>query len=110
MKFRVSVAILAAAGFGAVFAPNHARAVSPEWAERWRADLAWAADTLPLVHARIDHTLPRARLRAEIDSLRARVGDLEHHEIAVELARIMASIGDGHTRLTLPFDSAAMKA
>jgi hypothetical protein len=82
-------------------------AVSPEWAARWRADLTFLADTLPRVHANLYHSLPRQEFLAELDSLRGRLPTLEHHEITVELARIMARIGDGHTRLTLPFDTAA---
>jgi hypothetical protein len=82
-------------------------AVSPEWAEKWRADLAFAADTMPQVHPNLFHTVSRERFRAELDSLRARLATLDHQEIVVELARIVALVGDGHTRLTLPFDSAA---
>lgn len=82
-------------------------AVSPEWAATWRADLAFLADTLPRVHANLFHTLPRDSFEAEIERLSARLQGLDHAAITVDLARIVARVGDGHTRLTLPFDSAA---
>jgi hypothetical protein len=82
-------------------------AVDAEWTGRWRADLEFLADTLPKVHANLFHRLTREAFRAELDSLGRRIPRLDHHEIAVELARIVARVGDGHTRLTLPFDSAA---
>jgi len=84
-----------------------ALAVSPEWAGKWRADLTFLADTLPKVHSNLFHTLPRDSFRAEIERLSGRVAELDHADITVELARIIARVGDGHTRLTLPFDTTA---
>jgi hypothetical protein len=93
-----------------LFAPPPATAaasISSEWVTQWRADLAFAADSLPRVHPNFFHDVPRERYRAALDSLSARVPTLDHHEIVVELARIVAMVHDGHTRLTFPFDSAA---
>lgn len=80
---------------------------SAEWAARWRADLRTVAESLPAFHADLYHTVSRERFHAALDSLAARVPTLAHHEIVVELARIVALVRDGHTRLTLPFDAAA---
>lgn len=41
-----------------------------------------------------------------IEQLRKRAPELAPHEVIVEMARIVALLGDGHTRLTLPLDSA----
>ena len=87
--------------------PDAARAqdpvpVSAEWVGKWRADLDTAASQLERFHIDLYHTVSRDRFRATIDSLKQAVPRLAHHEIVVELARIMVLIADGHTRLTLP--------
>jgi hypothetical protein len=87
--------------------PVPARALSPEGVEAWRADLAFAADSLPRAHARFFHTLSREDYRRELDDLSARLPALEHHEVVVELARIIVRVGDGHSRVTFPFDRTA---
>jgi hypothetical protein len=81
--------------------------VTGEWIARWRADLAFAADSVPRAHPNFFHSVSREAYRAALDSLSARVPTLEPHEVVVELARIVALVHDGHTRLTFPFDSAA---
>jgi hypothetical protein len=98
---------LAVLVFAAVLPASSARAVDTEWVARWRQDLALARDTLSQMHPNLFHSVTRAEWNRELDSLAARLPRLEHHEIVVELARIVARIGDGHTRLTMPFDSTA---
>lgn len=81
--------------------------VTAEWAQRWRDDLRFVAETLPRVHADLFHAVSRAHFQAALDSLAAGVPTMSHAQITVGLARVIALIGDGHTRLTLPFDSTA---
>ena len=76
------------------------------WVSKWREDLAFAKRKMPETHIRIDHTTPLRELDAAIDDLALRIPTLAHHQAVVELARIVALIGDGHTRLTLPIDPA----
>ena len=80
-----------------------ARALPPEWVDAWRADLAFAADSLPKVHPNFFARMSREEWRAELDSLSARLPSLEPHEAVVDLARIVVRVGDGHTRVTMPF-------
>src|SRR5262245_47903041 len=84
-----------------------AEPIGEEWVTKWRADLAFAADSLPRAPPNLFHSVTRQAYRAALDSLAKRVPRLAHHEITVELARILAMVGDGHTRLTLPFDPGA---
>lgn len=81
--------------------------VSPDWAIAWRSDLDTLEGALPRLHPDPYHSVDPARFAGALDSLRAAVPGLSHHEIVVELARIVALVGDGHTRLTLPLDTAA---
>lgn len=106
IPLRVAIVLLT----GAVPVRGQAPAAAPvtaEWAQRWRDDLRFVAETLPRVHADLFHTITPTRFQAALDSLAARVPTLTHVQATVELARVIALIGDGHTRLTLPFDPAA---
>ena len=76
--------------------------VSGEWIEKWRVDLGVVRDALPEIHPDPFHNVSRDEFERELDALADRVPTLEHSEIVVELTRIVARIGDGHTRLTLP--------
>lgn len=77
-------------------------AVPPEWVPRWEEDLRFVLSELPSRHVELFHTITPQEWEAELEGLIGRVPAMEHHEIAVDLARIIARIGDGHTRLTLP--------
>jgi len=81
--------------------------IDEAWALKWREDLAFAKAEMPGTHIRIDHSTPRSELDTAIDDLAGHIPTLAHHQAVVELARIVAMIGDGHTRLTLPIDPAS---
>jgi len=73
----------------------------------WNADLTYLENELPRVHPNAFHTISRETFHAAVESLRTRAAGLEPHEVVVEMARLVASIGDGHTRLTIPIDPSA---
>lgn len=77
-------------------------AMQPEWVEPWSEDLLFAAEQLEERHPNAFSSLTPEELREQINQLIERLPELEHHEVVVDLARIVALIGDGHTRLTLP--------
>lgn len=76
--------------------------VSAEWAEKWREDIAFVAEQMPNKHYDLFHTMSRDDFDQAIASLTSNVTTYSHHDIIVELARIVARVSDGHTRLTLP--------
>jgi len=90
------VTAVAAAG------PAAAEPVSGPWRARWAEDLRFAQQKVVEQHPNPFRTLDRTDWDAEFDRLVARLDSLEQHEAVVELARIVARLGDGHTRLTLP--------
>lgn len=45
------------------------------------------------------HTITPAEVDAAIQRLRERIPKLARHEIIVEMARIVAMVGDGHTNI-----------
>lgn len=72
------------------------------WVEKWTEDLAFAHQALREQHPGPFDALSPEELQAEFDQLVERLPDLNHHQVIVDLARIVARLEDGHTRLTLP--------
>jgi tetratricopeptide (TPR) repeat protein len=73
--------------------------------EAWRSDLRTLAAELPRMHRNAFHSVTRDSFERAIAALDAEIPSLADHEVIIGLARIVAMIGDGHTRLTLPEDS-----
>ncbi len=86
-------------------ASSRAGALSPSEVDGWRCDLRHLQVELPRVHPEPFTKIDRATFERELLELERRLKSLEPHEIVVDLARIVALLGDGHTRLTLPLDS-----
>lgn len=72
----------------------------------WNADLTQIAAELPKVHPEPFRVTPREAFLSDIEQLRARAPRLQTHEVIVEMARIVATIGERHSRLNLPIDDA----
>lgn len=68
---------------------------------QWRADLDHLADALERDHRNLFHSVSRESFDGVVRSLCARIPVLDGHAIVVELARLVALVGDGHTRLPL---------
>ncbi len=79
-------------------APAFAEALT---AEQWRQDLNAFVDQAPKVHKNLLHALTREQFEAAIQRLNDRIPSLSRNQIIVELARIVARIGDGHSYLSL---------
>jgi len=86
--------------FPGLFAP--AVALPPEQVIAWREDLEFLAGEAPAKHPDLFHSLSRETWESELEGLSRALPELAPHEVVVELARIVAAVGDGHTRLTLP--------
>jgi tetratricopeptide (TPR) repeat protein len=68
-------------------------------AKQWQEDLLYLADEAPKMHKNLFHTITPAQFDSAIKGLHRRIPNLSRHEIIVEMARIMATIGDGHTNI-----------
>jgi len=68
-------------------------------AERWREDLRYMAEEMPKVHNNLFHTMTREQFDAAVRKLSDRIPQLARHQIIIELARIVAMVGDGHTNV-----------
>lgn len=89
----IMAAALLAAGAAAQAQP---RELSPQ---QWHEDLRVLAESMPARHRNLYHTMTREQFAAAVASLDARIDTLPRHKIIVEMARIAAMVGDGHTNV-----------
>lgn len=77
----------------------HASAMPPEEARALRDDLRFMHREMERTHKNLYHTVPREAFAAMVAALEARLPLLERHEAVVEMAKIVAAVGDGHTNI-----------
>lgn len=70
--------------------------------EAWREDLRFLARELPRRHANAFHTTSREEFEAAVARLDSDLPGLNPDEALTGLMRVVALVGDGHTRLDLP--------
>ena len=63
----------------------------------WRTDLRTLADELPKVHRNPYHSISRDEWQTAVTRLNERIPHLKRHEVIVEISKLVAMIGDGHT-------------
>jgi tetratricopeptide (TPR) repeat protein len=80
--------------------------LTPAEVARWRADLRFLAAEMPKRHRNLFHTLTREEFDRAVRRLDARIPALRRHEIILELGRLAARVGDGHTNVAPARDSA----
>jgi hypothetical protein len=86
-----------------------AQTVTPRYtltADQWREDLRLMMEELQRRHPNLYHTTAAATLDNAAKALHARIPTLTRHEIILELARIVALAGDGHTNISPTRDPA----
>ncbi len=80
--------------------------LTPAQVAAWREDLAYMAREMARRHRNLYHTVSRERFDSAVAALDRRIPRLERHQVIVELARIVALVGDGHTNISPTRDSA----
>jgi len=79
--------------------PPRSAALTPPEARRWRADLKYLAAEMPRRHASLYHSMSRAEFVTAVRRLDARIPSLRREQVILELARLAARVGDGHTNV-----------
>jgi tetratricopeptide (TPR) repeat protein len=64
---------------------------------QWREDLAYLARELPRRHKNLFHTISRAQFDSALAVLDRKLPGLARHQVIIELARLVALVGDGQT-------------
>ncbi len=82
--------------------PRTPQAQAPDsaLARQWREDLAYLARELPRTHKDLFHSLRREQFDSAVAALDRKLPTLARHQIVVELARLVARVGDGHTNVS----------
>lgn len=75
--------------------------------DEWREDAAFACREMPKRHVNLFHTLKPADFDAHCARLATSLDGLPEHRRVLAIAELVARVGDGHSRLTLPMDPAA---
>src|SRR4030095_8590266 len=70
-------------------------------AQQWQEDLQYLAKELPRRHKNAFHTVSREQFDKSVAELNARIPNLQPHEIVVGLIRIVASVCDAHTAVSV---------
>jgi tetratricopeptide (TPR) repeat protein len=91
--------LLAASSFAQAVNNPAGAAVGQTEAEKWREDLRHMAREMEARHKNLFHTTTRGQFEAAVRRLDERIPTLARHQIIVEMARIAASVGDGHTNV-----------
>lgn len=68
----------------------------------WQADLNQLAEELPKLHKNLFFNKEADQFHHSIKTLQNRVTDLSIYETVMEIAQIVAAIGDAHTSVALP--------
>lgn len=70
--------------------------------EEWRQDLEFIARELPRRHANAFHHVQKEQFEQAVAELHDRIPTLTGPEVATDLVRLVAMVGDLHTRLAMP--------
>ncbi len=65
--------------------------------DKWREDLRFLAAEIARTHKNAFHAISREEFAKNVAALDARIPTMEDHQIVVEMMRLVASVGDGHT-------------
>lgn len=66
-------------------------------AEKWREDLRFLAAEMPRVHKNLFHKISKDDFEKAVAHLDARIPSLADHEVGIEIMKLVAMVGDGHT-------------
>jgi len=70
--------------------------------EKWREDLHFLVDKVETNHRFPFSKITKEAFEGAAADLQARIPSLSDHDIVVEMAALVAMLGDGHSRLSLP--------
>jgi hypothetical protein len=79
-----------------------ARAQNVLTAAQWREDLKYLADLIPKAHRNAFHSTSPASFAAAVADIDRQIPSMSDHHVMVAFARLVAMLGDGHSRVSLP--------
>ena len=97
--YTAAFAIVVFASTGSGTAQSAARGMAPEAVRAWQDDLRFMAREMERIHKNLYHSISRNEFAASVAALNSKIPVLERHGVIVEMAKIVASVGDGHTNI-----------
>jgi hypothetical protein len=82
--------------------------LSPAEAAAWRRDLDFVVTSVTRGHAEPFHATSEAEFRRTAQQIDRAIPNLASYEVIVAMGKLVASVGDGHTRLPWPWDPALL--
>jgi hypothetical protein len=79
--------------------PHPAIATATSRDQAWRGDLRYMASELRRLHANAFFSTSRAEFDAAVSALDANIPTMTDSEIVIEMMRLVAMLGDGHTQI-----------
>jgi hypothetical protein len=73
--------------------------MTPAEARAWQEDLRYMAKEMQSTHKSLYHSISAESFAAMVATLNDRIPSLTRSEVIVEMARIVAAVGDGHTNI-----------
>lgn len=73
--------------------------LTPQEVVRWREDLAAARKEMPLRHANLYHAITPLQFDSAVTAIDSALPRLARHQVIVELMRLTALLGDGHSNV-----------
>ena len=67
---------------------------------QWREDIALLRKEMPQIHANLFHTMTREQFDSSLNSIEKHLPRFARHQVIVELMKLSALVGDGHTRVS----------
>jgi hypothetical protein len=67
--------------------------------DQWRENLAVLAKELPARHVNLFFQLPRVEWEKRVASLDGAIANLSDYQIRIEMTKLVAAVGDSHTRI-----------
>ena len=74
-------------------------AMTPSEARAWQEDLRFMAKGMESTHKNLYHSVSAGSFAARVQALNARIPTLTRAQVIVEMAKIVAAVGDGHTNI-----------
>ena len=78
---------------------SSASAMTPVEAHAWQEDLRYMAAEMQSTHKNLYHSISAESFAAMVATLNERIPSLTRSEVIVEMAKIVAAVGDGHTNI-----------
>jgi hypothetical protein len=101
-----AVALALALAFAAAAEAAPPPVLDAEAVRAWREDLAFLRTEMPARHANLFHAMTRAQFDSALAAIDARLPALSRAQTIVELARLTAMVGDGHSNVSAWRDTA----